>query len=152
MPSVESSPSRRVELSPNHTSAPRELVLFALALSVLSGALIAAHRPIVVVLGIDLVVILLLIGLYVSARNQRVFVDEQGGGWVNRLGRSRRFPPNTTMRCQRTLGGGSQLFIMFLASDGRRLFSSPARVWDMTRLNELCVSAGIEIETPAAGV
>lgn len=148
-PPVRPSPSDRVELVPNLRRAWLELPLMLLGLALLTTVLTLRGDPAVMVLGADVLVAVVLLALFIGARNLRVFADNEGAGWVDRLGRTGRFPPGTKMRYSRTWGGASQLFIEFVGPNGSRLFSSSARLWDVMQLESLCTRFGIEVETTA---
>jgi hypothetical protein len=86
----------------------------------------------------------LVLATFLLARNLRVFADKDGAGWIDRLGRPHRFPPGTrATRCRST--GTFPPSIVFVAPDTRKLFTTPARLWDVEQLEALCARTGIEM-------
>src|SRR5262245_38839594 len=92
---VGSSLPERVELAPNLGAGRRDLPLTALALILPTAAGLVRRVPLVIVAGGDVVLATLFLALFLGARNLRIFADDGGPGWVDRLGRARRFPPGT---------------------------------------------------------
>jgi hypothetical protein len=87
----------------------------------------------------------LLVADYKSTRNLRLFVDPDGAGWVDRLGRTHRLPKGTSAErsCVPGFRYGPQPYLAFFGPDGRMLFRTMADLWGIERLEDFCQRAGI---------